>query len=301
MLIENILTAAIGLFLLYLGIYVYRINPRKKVQRYFLYLCIMVFLWMTGLSIRSIIPIANRESFLNLILFPVIFIPLFLDFVVNSLTNRFIHFNLYRIVLVCVIIPLFSLISLSGSFVRIEDPILYKYTPTLNYHIIIAYCVVSILVSALNLGRFMIRRHGDERIRSFLMLIGIIIALPVSITFVYVLPLRGSFLAAYSAFGLLPFAILWAVAILHYDAFKIREIVMVGGRLPLLSRLFSFAILGLYRLIDGHDYEIKLLLSKAHVTLNIVNKHYELTLRHPSLEKMERAKLVASVFNKRIR
>ncbi len=84
----------------------------------------------------------------------------------------------------------------------------------------------------------MVRRSGDERIRSFLMLTGLVIALSVSIIFVYILPLMGLFKAYYSALGLLPFAIFGAVAILHYDAFKIRELVMNGSSLPLLNRVF---------------------------------------------------------------
>lgn len=257
-------------------------------------------MWMFGLSIRLYLPIAMREIFINLILFPVVFIPLFLDFVVGLLIKRNIKFTYYRIALIFICMPTFVCISFFGAFVKLDNPIIYSYTPYLNYHLIIAYCIVSISISAYSLGRVTIRRRGDERIRSFLMLIGLVFALSVSILCVYILPLRGSFLAAYSALGLLPFAVLWAVAILHYDAFKIRELVLEGESLPLLSRLFSFAVLKLYRLMDGDRYEIKLLLSKTHVASNIINKHYDLAVKHPTLEGKERVKIVASIYRRRI-
>ncbi len=53
--------------------------------------------------------------------------------------------------------------------------------------------------------------------------------------------------------------------------------------------------------MDRNGYKIKLILSKANVTLNIVDKHYELAARYPFLEKMERAEIVANIYRKRIR
>ncbi|ASV13097.1 LIC10906 family membrane protein [Leptospira santarosai] len=298
---ESLFTIAIGLFILYFGIYVYRIDPKKRIQTYFLLLSVVLALWMGGLAFRSFFPLTYREIFLNWILFPVVYIPFFLDLVVCSLMRKKFKFNFYRIVSVFVILPTFSLISLFGAFVKLNDPIRYTYSPYINYHLFIFYIIVSVAHSTFSLGRVMVRRSGDERIRSFLMLTGLVIALSVSIIFVYILPLRGLFKASYSALGLLPFTVLWAVAILHYDAFKIRELVMNGSSLPLLNRVFSIVVLSLYRLMDRNGYKIKLILSKTNVTLNIVDKHYELATRYPFLEKMERAEIVANIYRKRIR
>ncbi|EMO61331.1 hypothetical protein LEP1GSC133_0759 [Leptospira borgpetersenii serovar Pomona str. 200901868] len=152
-----------------------------------------------------------------------------------------------------------------------------------------------------DLGFIMFKKRGDERIRSFLMLSGILIALLFAIIFCYILPLNNIFLGVYSAFGLLIFAILWSVAILHYDAFEIRELVIEGAPTPILSRIFSFCVLGLYRIMDGHGYHLKLIASKALVTMNIADKHFDLAIRYPTLERLERAKLVADIYNRRIR
>ncbi|UOG62604.1 LIC10906 family membrane protein [Leptospira noguchii] len=298
---DNLLTIGIGLFILYFGVYVYRIFPRKKIQIYFLLLCVTLSLWMGGLGFRSYFPLTYREIFLNWILFPVVYIPFFLDLVVCSLIRKRFKFNFYRVISVFVILPTFSVISLLGAFVKLNDPIRYFYSPNLNYHLFIFYIIVSVVQSTFSLGRVMVRRSGDERIRSFLMLTGLLIALSVSIIFVYILPLSGLFKASYSALGLLPFTVLWAVAILHYDAFKIRELVMNGNSLPLLNRIFSIVVLSLYRLMDRNGYKLKLILSKANVTLNIVDKHYEIAVRYPSLEKMERAEIVANIYRNRIR
>ncbi|EMP00610.1 LIC10906 family membrane protein [Leptospira santarosai] len=297
----SLLTITISLFILCFGIYVYRIDPKKRIQTYFLLLCTALALWMGGLGLRIIFPLAYREIFLNWILFPVVYIPFFLDLVVCSLMRKKFKFNFYRVVAVFVILPTFSLISLLGAFVKLNDPIRYTYSPYINYHLFIFYIIVSVAHSTFSLGRVMVRGSGDERIRSFLMLTGLVIALSVSITFVYILPLRGLFKAYYSALGLLPFAIFGAVSILHYDAFKIRELVMNGSSLPLLNRVFSIVVLSLYRLMDRNGYKIKLILSKANVTSNIVDKHYELAARYPFLEKMERDEIVANIYRKRIR
>ncbi|EKR92376.1 LIC10906 family membrane protein [Leptospira santarosai] len=297
----SLLTITISLFILYFGIYVYRIDLKKRIQTYFLLLSVALSLWMGGLGLRSFFPLTYREIFLNWILFPVVYIPFFLDLVVCSLMRKKFKFNFYRVVSVFVILPTFSLISLLGAFVKLNDPIHYTYSPYINYHLFIFYIIVSVAHSTFSLGRVMVRRSGDERIRSFLMLTGLVIALSVSIIFVYILPLMGLFKAYYSALGLLPFAIFGAVAILHYDAFKIRELVMNGSSLPLLNRVFSIVVLSLYRLMDRNGYKIKLILSKANVTLNIVDKHYELAARYPFLEKMERAEIVANIYRKRIR
>ncbi|EMJ92697.1 LIC10906 family membrane protein [Leptospira alstonii] len=295
------ITYVAGFFILYLGIYVFRIPPRARVQKYFLGLCLMLSGWMIGFGMRMQVPIGIREIFANWILLPIPFISLFLDLVVCSIIGKKFKLNLYRTILIYILLPTFSLISLFGGYAKINGMSDYSFSPLFNYHLLMMFGFLSVIKSSLELGNAMIKKRGDKRIRSFLMLSGILISLLTILIFNYVLPLRSIFLGSYSAFGLLIFAILWSVAILHYDAFEIRELVMEGSSLPFLSRIFSFGVLGLYRIIDNHGYQLKLIASKANVTLNIVDTHYDVTIRHPSIDKAKRAEIVASIFSRRIR
>ncbi len=94
----SLLTITISLFILYFGIYVYRIDLKKRIQTYFLLLSVALSLWMGGLGLRSFFPLTYREIFLNWILFPVVYIPFFLDLVVCSLMRKKFKFNFYRVV-----------------------------------------------------------------------------------------------------------------------------------------------------------------------------------------------------------
>ncbi len=179
--------------------------------------------------------------------------------------------NVYQTIMIFVLLPTFSIISFRGGYARINDMSGYSFSPLLNYHLLTAFCFISVIKISFDLGFIMIRKRGDERIRSFLMLSGILIALLFTIIFCYILPLNHIFLGAYSAFGLLIFAILWSVAILHYDAFEIRELVIEGVPTPILSRIFSFCVLGLYRIMDGHGYHLKLVASGDKLFLNFQN------------------------------
>lgn len=295
------ITSITGFFILYLGIYVYHIHPRAKIQKHFLFLCVMLCSWMVGYGMRLSVPSEYREIYSNWILLPIPFIPLFLEMVVYSIAKIKYSMNTYQTIMIFVLLPTFSIISFCGGYARIDDMSGYSFVPLFNYHLLTIFCFISVIKISFDLGFIMFKKRGDERIRSFLMLSGILIALLFAIIFCYILPLNNIFLGVYSAFGLLIFAILWSVAILHYDAFEIRELVIEGAPTPILSRIFSFCVLGLYRIMDGHGYHLKLIASKALVTMNIADKHFDLAIRYPTLERLERAKLVADIYNRRIR
>ncbi|XDD52049.1 histidine kinase N-terminal 7TM domain-containing protein [Leptospira sp. WS92.C1] len=297
----NIYNVSIGFFLLYLGVYVFKMPPgANRAQKYFFWLCFALSLWMFGLGFRSLLPLEIRGIVLNWILIPVLFLPSLLDAVISSIKGDKLRFTRTRFFLNFLFLPYLLFVTSIGSAVKIQDHIQFSYLPTFNYHLIILYCGIYISISCVSIVRIMIRERGDKRVRAFLLLSGTLIALIVSVLCVYVFPLLGFFYASRTAFGLLPFSILWAVAILHYDAFEIRERILDGKELPFLNRISSLLVLGLFRILDPSEYSMRLLISKANVVLGVVSKNHELAMR-TDLETLERAEMVAGVYYDRLK
>lgn len=99
-------------------------------------------------------------------------------------------------------------------------------------------------------------------------------------------------------------SLLWAVAILHYDAFEIREHIIDGDSRPLfLNWIFSVPILKLFQILDPEEYCDRIVLSKTNVILNVTTVFDELKNREEAqrLSTKERAELLARIFNRRIR
>ncbi len=99
-------------------------------------------------------------------------------------------------------------------------------------------------------------------------------------------------------------SLFWAVAILHYDAFEIREHIIEGdSHLPLLNRISSIPMLKLFQILDPEEYCNKIVLSKTNVILNVTSVFDELKSREEAkkLNTKERAELLARIFNRRIR
>ncbi|EMJ92767.1 LIC10906 family membrane protein [Leptospira alstonii] len=300
----NIYNVSTGIFLLFLGVYILRIPPGKSVQKHFFGLCLLLAFWMFGLGFRGTLPTDLRGIVLNWILIPVLFIPIMLYTIVNSIFGNKNKLSKLRFILNFIVLPYLLFVTSIGDAVKIQDPFVFSYHPTINYHLIIAYSTFYVSLSCISILQAMIRDKGDERVRAFLLLSGIIIALFATILCVYVFPLLGLFYSSKLAVGLLPFSIIWAVAILHYDAFEIREHILEGEQpLPLLNRIASIPILKLFWFLDREEYYSRIISSKANVIQNVTHIHHELLWREEasSLNAKERAELLARIFSKRIR
>ncbi|WP_078124978.1 LIC10906 family membrane protein [Leptospira alexanderi] len=300
----NIYNIIIGIFLVFLGFYILIIPPGKRVQKYFFCLCVLLTLWVFALGFRYLLSIEMREIVLNWILIPVLFIPTFLDIIVNSIFKSKYSFSKIRIALNVIFLPYLLYVALTGEAVKILDPLLFSYRPTLNYHLIISYSTFYISLSCISIIRSMIKDKGDERVRAFLLLLGVVIALFTTLLCVYIFPLLGLFYSNKLAFGFLPFSIIWAIAILHYDAFEIREhIIEEELSLPFLNRISSFPILKLFQILDPEEYCSRIILSKTNVVLKITSINSDLLNREnsKSLNNKDRAEVLARIFFQRIR
>nr|WP_235596870.1 histidine kinase N-terminal 7TM domain-containing protein [Leptospira alstonii] len=289
-----------GFFLLFLGGYVYRIPPHKNVQKYFFWLCVSLAAWRFCFGFRFLIPFEFREIVLNWMLIPILFTPYLFHAVIRSLFGNHFAPSRSNLIFNSIILCYLIFTAATGLVAEIQDRSTFSYRPTYNYHLIIAYCGIYISFSFIILVKRAFQNRGDLRVRAFLLSVGTFIAFTVSILCVYILPLYGYFYAPKAAFGLLPSSILWAVAILHYDAFEIREKILEGERLPILNRIFSLPVLGLYNLLDSPQYGFKLLNSKSMVTLGILTENYKLR-KSTDFDVEDISGIIADRFKKRIR
>ncbi|WP_061248221.1 LIC10906 family membrane protein [Leptospira noguchii] len=296
----------IGLFVFSLGCYVWIFVSNKPVRNSFFFLTISLSVWLLCLGLRVYAPNEYRSILVNWTLIPVIFTPYSLHslisylFVPHKKSNEMGWKSIGNI-----IVLVYLMISiLNCKVVHLTEPDIFAYTPTWIYHLLIGYCSFYILFSSIQVLILIFQKRGDDRVRSFLFFSGIIISLFVSLIFVYILPLHGYFLASNSAFGIMISSLLWAVAILHYDAFEIREHIIDGdSQLPLLNRIFSVPILKLFQILDPEEYCNRIVLSKTNVILNVTTVFDELKNREEAkkLNTKERAELLARIFNRRIR
>ncbi|PKA05181.1 LIC10906 family membrane protein, partial [Leptospira ellisii] len=292
----------IGIFVFSLGLYIRIFAPKESVRNYFFYLTISLSLWMLFLGQRAFFEFEFRNILINWTLLPIIFAPYLLHEVVSSLLRikRNSKYRKFEYYINLTFLSYFSIVILGCKAVEIREPGNFSYTPTWNYHLIIGYCCFYILISCIKALISIFKSRADERVKAFLLFSGIIISLSVSMIFVYILPLLGYFLASKSAFGIIIASTLWTIAILHYDAFSIRESILEGNSIPILTRLSSSFFLALFRILDPSEYYMRLLISKANVVLNVASKNHELAMQ-TDLEKFERAEIVAGIYQNRIK
>ncbi|PJZ51619.1 LIC10906 family membrane protein [Leptospira adleri] len=268
--VTNIFSVSVGLFIVLLGFYVRNVGSGKIAQKHFFQLSLALSVWMFCHGFRILLPEFLRELALNWTLIPILFVPHSLFQIV-----RLIFRPELKIGSTISQIHLFGFIYMIGSVflcnaVEIKDPERFTYRPTINYHAIILYEFTYISFSCAVLVRSVFRFSGDLRIRAFLLSAGTIMALLFTIFCVWIMPLFGYFWASKSAFGFIPFFLFWAVAVLHYDTFEIRERILEGERTPILSRYSSSIMMTLYNVLDPAGYNLKLAESKIAVTAGIL-------------------------------
>ncbi|MDL5247331.1 hypothetical protein FH581_023395 (plasmid) [Leptospira weilii] len=290
----------IGFFLLFLGWYVNRIPSQKIVQKYFFRLCVSLAIWRLCFGFRYLIPFEFREIVLNWMLIPILFVPYLFYSLVRSLFGNNTVSGRWTFFINSMILCYLIFTAATGLVAKIQDLSTFTYQPTYNYHLIIAYCVIYISFSFTILVKTAFQSRGDLRVRAFLLSLGTFIAFTVTIFCVYILPFYGHFYSSEAVLGLFPSSIFWAVAILHYDAFEIRENILKGERLPLLNRIFSFPVLGLYNLLDSPEYGFKLLNSKSMLTLDILIEDHKLR-KSTNLDIVDISGILANRYKKRIR
>lgn len=285
-----------------LGIYVFRKSDieQRKVRLYFLILSFCLSIWVFGSGLRNFLPAGLLKSAPNWILLSTVLVPITLHELVCFLIKEKYKPSKTRQIIELIILGFLFHSGLHSNLIAVSETSISVYKPLPAYHVLISYSILYVGRSIYLLIQRTMKSKGMIRLQSFVLMLGVASALSVAILFVYILPMAGVYKGYLAAFGVLSWVFCWSVAILHYDAFEIREQILDGKKLPFLNRISSLPVLTLFRILDPNEYSMRLLVSKANVVLNVASKNHELAMR-TDLEKYERAEMVAGIYQNRIK
>ncbi|MBM9502895.1 hypothetical protein JWG44_21825 [Leptospira sp. 201903071] len=261
-----------SLAVLFLGVYVFRVGERVsfETRKTFLTLTATLSIWVFGSGVREYIPESLSRLAPNWILAAVVFVPFYLKELTLSILEEkyepsrefrtFEYFLLGYLVLSC----FFS------ATINVMEEGISVYKPLFAYHVLIAYSVLYVSASIFLMLRKAIRYRGIVRVRSTLLMLGTLSGFIVSILFVYILPIFGIYKGYFSVFGILSWVFFWSVAIIQYNAFEIRELILrnpftAKREIPFLSRISLKPVLGLYFLLDPLGYRLRLRKSRIEI------------------------------------
>ncbi|TGK39187.1 hypothetical protein EHQ13_06200 [Leptospira gomenensis] len=287
---------------LFLGVYVFQKADfeQRRVRLYFLILTLCLSIWVLGSGLRNLFPSELLRVAPNWILLSTILVPISLHELVCFLTKDKYKPSITRRIIEFIVLSFLFHSGISSNLIAVSESSISVYTPLPAYHILISYSILYVGRTIYLLIMRTMNTNGMLKIQSFVLMLGVAIALFIAILFVYILPLIGIYKGYLAAFGVFSWVLCWSVAILHYDAFDIRERILDGKELLFLNRISSLIVLGLFRILDPSEYYMKLLISKANVVLNVTSKNHELAMK-TDLEKFERAEIVAGIFQNRIK
>ncbi|MBM9576371.1 hypothetical protein JWG45_04305 [Leptospira sp. 201903070] len=287
-----------GISHFFFGIYVFRLRPRQSVQTIFFLLNLLLSLWMLIQAVRGFLPLSFRNLALNLTFLPISFAPFTLYVLFKKIEDKDKGIPFWTLILsffgsVCIVYT-----CVSQKMATLKDPENFVFDLNLNYHLLVMYLCFWMFLAITTVTRTMLVKRGDFKVRLFLVLLGAALVLPITTAFVYFLPLLGIYKPYLSSVGLIFASILWAVAILHYDAFKIKEEVLKGKEVLLLNRAASLGFLKLLEKLDPMRFVQKSAHEKEEITKQILIQDYNLTVKTGELSVEKRARILSKKFGK---
>ncbi|RHX85416.1 LIC10906 family membrane protein [Leptospira stimsonii] len=287
-----------GLSHFFFGIYVFRLKPRQSAQTIFFVLNLLLSLWMLIQVGRGFLPIPLRNLALNLTFLPISFAPFTLYLLFKKIENKDKGIPVWTLIVNFFGSAFVLYTCLSLKMATLKDPEKFIFDLNLNYHFLVAYLCFWMLLAIGTVTRTMLVKRGDFKVRLFLVLLGAALVLPITTAFVYFLPLFGIYKPYLSSIGLIFASILWAIAILHYDAFEIKAEVLEGREVLLLNRAASFGFLKLLEKLDPMRFVQKSAHEKEEITKQILIQDYNLASRTGELSVEKRARILSKKFGK---
>ncbi|MBM9577820.1 hypothetical protein JWG45_11730 [Leptospira sp. 201903070] len=296
-----IISFSCSFFILILGVYVFRFAPLKysNIRLNYLLMTLSLGQWVFFSSLRYFIPKELIDIYSNYALIPSALVPFFLTRVTTQLIGEIKILNKLRYFQYSIL----SYILISCLFCKaiiVNPDAIAQFKPLLAYHVLIFYSIIYIGASTFWMLKNGIQSKGAKRVRSHLLMLGTLIGLFVSILFVYVLPFFGIFLGLLSCLGILPATLFWSVAILQYNAFETKSMILKSRflakrQVPLLSRLTFRPVLWFHFLLDPLDYRLQLRSSRAEVVQSMLQ--YHLTLQEgAAMSHRSKIRKVAAFF-----
>ncbi|EMN63259.1 hypothetical protein FH593_13425 [Leptospira interrogans] len=290
--ISNLLCFGASIFVLFLGIYVYILPGRKKVQKHFLYLSGCFSVWILFFVIRQSVSYEYRHYALDWMLIPTIFFSILLDRIISLISNPEHKISKWKIGSISILVIYFLWAAVTCSYSILIDHINFKYISTIHYHILMSYQIGFVSFSISKLVKYIYSYSGVQRVRFTLMAIGVFTILSFAIIFLYILPLLGIFYGPLSAIGVLISVILWAIAVLQYNAFEIKYAMFARQPVPILNRISLSFFLLLFKILDPAEFRKSNFLYKRFLSIRIL--YTDIQLREKTdLDFFQRAEAVA--------
>ncbi|TGL81448.1 LIC10906 family membrane protein [Leptospira yasudae] len=268
---------------LFLGIYVFRVGEKRhpKIKPNFLALTFALALWLFGSGIRNLIPIDLIGVAPNWILTAVIPVPFLLKELTQCLLAKGNLKSKQFQILEFSFLGYLIIAGLSSNLIETDKQNISVFRPLFSYHLLIAYSIFYVGISIYWMLYEAIRSKGIVRVRSSLLVLGTLSGFLITILFVYILPLFGIFKGYLSSLGILAWVLFWAIAIVQYDAFETRAIILrsrflAKREIPLLSRISFRPVLVLHSILDPLDYRLQLRNSRVEVVNYIMQYHMAL-------------------------
>ncbi|AXR59792.1 hypothetical protein DQM68_02735 [Leptospira mayottensis] len=287
-----------GFFHLFLGIYVFSLKPRQKLQTLFLFLNLCMALWLCIQGLRGLFPLEYRNFGLNITFLPMSVGTFILYLLCKKMENVRQKIPAWILILGIVGFSYFTWASFSQRMVVLENPDTFVFDFSLNYHLIIYFSTFWVLLSAWIILKRIRLKRGDDRVRLFFVLLGSIVGLPITLMFIYFLPFLGIYKAYLSSLGLSVCSVCWAVAILHYDAFEIKAGLIQGQKTSFINRVASKPFLKLLGKLDPMRFVQKSSKAKEEITRQILIQDFHLAENTGEISVDERAKILSRRFGK---
>ncbi|EQA35740.1 hypothetical protein LEP1GSC047_0229 [Leptospira inadai serovar Lyme str. 10] len=250
--------------------------------------------------VRDLLPIEIRPFAFDWMLLPSIFIPSTLNSIIRELKGKKGDLPLLQRVgslAHAILLSYFVYCSCFCKFSILIDSKNFYYRSTFNYHLLLIYATAVLGFCIVTLGNLIRVSNGSTRVRMILLLSGITVSLLFALVFIYFLPLIQIFHTNLVSVGTIISLCLWAIAILQYDAFEIKDQLLMGQKIPFLVRVSLPAVLLLYHLADPNDYTEKILDIRSQIASSLIEFNYELVTR-TSLEGDEKSRVIAEQFGR---
>ncbi|XDD49598.1 histidine kinase N-terminal 7TM domain-containing protein [Leptospira sp. WS92.C1] len=299
--LNMLFTMFAGILHFFFGVYVFRLKPRQKAQKIFFLLSLLLSLWLFIQAFRGLLPPEYRNLALNLNFLPMCFLPVVLYLLFSTIEDIKKKTPLWISAIGVIGLAYFTYACIFQKMASLEDPVSFGYEFNLNHHLLVLYSLFWLILTVPSLMKKMLIKRGDFKVRLFLILVGAFLAVPGTIVFSYILPFLGIYKAYLSSIGLAIGSILWAVAILHYDAFKIKAGVIEGADMSLINRAASGGFLKLMEKLDPMRFIQKSSKAKAELTKQILIQDYNLASNTGEFSVEKRAKMLSQKFGKYFR
>lgn len=254
--IGMITAVCVSFFVFWLGIYVYRNSIQSESsQKWFLLFALSIGAWVFILGARNVAMLEWREFLHELTLIPILFTPYLFFRFVKSLFNPQYKQSRVGLAINTALITYFLYCAITRQFVQLLDTVNFSYRPTYKYHIFIIYCATYFIGSLVVLW-LEVRRYQQHKIQAILITTGTLIAVAICVLFVYVLPLRGIFLAPYSAIGVAIAGLFFAAAALLGNALITNATIESGDPVPRFSRTVVLLVVVIYKYVDPVEFLI---------------------------------------------